>query len=256
MTNGKKHKKIRLKETLVISKARARYNDELAERYLPLVLKLAQGISARIPLNSRIDFDELCSEGGLGLSQAIVRFRKGKSNHPEGYFRLRIWGSMIRLLQNGDVLSRLDRDRWNRIQSKQIVLEQKLRRCATPEEIGARCHLSQDELSLINGGRITHGSFESINDESRFDDHSRWLADTDQEHPSDLMIRKENLRALRQAVNRLPDFLRTVIVHIFYEDVEAKEIATRRGVSEAYISRSRQKAIELLRGAMERFARE
>lgn len=250
MTNGKKYKAIRRGRTRVKSGPSKRLADELAEKYLPLVSEVAQGVFARLPLNSRVDPAELRSAGGLGLHKAIVRFKEGKSRHPDGYFRLRIWGSMMRMLQDGDVLSRLDRDRLKRIQRRQAILEQKLGRSATTEEIGRFCRLNRKEWSLINGARATQHSFESIDDESCWNDSSPELADPKWEHPADRIIRREVLRTLRQAADELPDFPRKVIVLIFFEDLEAKKVAEHFKVTEAYISRSKRKAVGLLREAL------
>lgn len=251
MIDRKRHKRVQFAKAQVRPLAPARSKEKLAETYLPLVSKLAAEVFTNIPLNSQVDYAELCAVGYGSLGRAIQAFNQEKSPDSYGYFKMRIWGSMIDLLRSLDVLSRDDRSKLNWIQERQIVLEQKLGRLATVEEIVEFCHLDSLSRELISGDRATCNAFDSIDAWSDSDDdpNSHELS-ADSEHPAVLMDRKEQCEILRQALDKLPDFPRKVIALIFYEDLKGVEVAKMFGVTESYISLLRKEGIVALRKAM------
>ena len=250
MVNGKKHQAFRLKEEIRPKKQRVRFDDELAEQYLPLVHKLAAELFTKIPLNNHVDFYELCSEGYCGLGFAIHSFQEEKSRNSYGYFRLRIWGSMISLLRKADVLSRDDRSMLDWIQNEQVLLEQRLGRLATVDEISKFCHLDSRGVELIDGEHASCNAFDSIDNNTDFDDPNSHELVAEWQHPATLMDRKEQCENLRQAVDQLPDRLRKVIALIFFENMQAKDVAEYFNLTESHICQLKKEGIEILRKVM------
>src|SRR5205085_147685 len=68
--------------------------------------------------------------------------------------------------------------------------------------------------------------------------------------PEDLILHRERIGYLRDAVEALPERLRTVVTRYFFEERPMAEIAAELGVTESRVSQLRGEALGLLRDGL------
>jgi RNA polymerase sigma factor for flagellar operon FliA len=68
--------------------------------------------------------------------------------------------------------------------------------------------------------------------------------------PEELLLRRERLGYLRDAVEVLPERLRAVVVGYFFQERPMADIAAELGVSESRVSQLRSEALGLLRDGL------
>jgi RNA polymerase sigma factor for flagellar operon FliA len=67
------------------------------------------------------------------------------------------------------------------------------------------------------------------------------------EGPEDLLLKRERLGYLHQAIQALPERLRMVVIESFLQEQPLSDVAARLGVTESRISQLRTEALQLLR---------
>ncbi|MBV8478136.1 MAG: sigma-70 family RNA polymerase sigma factor [Acidobacteriaceae bacterium] len=72
------------------------------------------------------------------------------------------------------------------------------------------------------------------------------------EAPLDLLLRQEQQKGIRQALQALPEKNRMVLEAYYFEDLTLEEIGKRLGLSKSWVSRMHAKGLEMLRPAVER----
>ena len=102
---------------------------------LPLVKRVALKIRKRLP--AHVEMDDLCSDGVLGLIDAVTKFDPSKRVNLETDARRRICGSILDGLRGADSASRDIRRKSKEIQRLYHELEVKLGRPVTDEEMAA-----------------------------------------------------------------------------------------------------------------------
>ncbi|MBV8895667.1 MAG: sigma-70 family RNA polymerase sigma factor [Acidobacteriaceae bacterium] len=124
----------------------------------------------------------------------------------------------------------------------------------TEEEIAAQLALSvsdyQDWLSEVRG--LTLGSLENAGTEEDGCDLLRYLADSDEDWPSQIVERAELERLLAEAIDRMPQLERTVLSLYYYEEMTLREIAKIVDLHESRISQLKSQAILRLRSYMQK----
>ena len=78
--------------------------EELAERYLSLVIPIARSFQKRLP--SSVDFDDLVGAGNLGLVEAARRFNPAQGASFGAFAQHRIRGAITDSLRRIDPVSR------------------------------------------------------------------------------------------------------------------------------------------------------
>ena len=124
----------------------------------------------------------------------------------------------------------------------------------TEEEIAGQLELSvteyQDWLSEARG--LTLGSLENAGTEDDGCDLLRYLADSNEQWPSQIVERSELERLLAEAIERMPQLERTVLSLYYYEEMTLREIAKIVSLHESRISQLKSQAILRLRSYMQK----
>ena len=81
-------------------------------------------------------------------------------------------------------------------------------------------------------------------------DDSSELLPTTNDGPESLLVRREQLGMLKDAVAELPERLRTVVEEYFFAQRKMADIAAELGVTESRVSQLRSEALTLLRAGM------
>jgi RNA polymerase sigma factor for flagellar operon FliA len=139
------------------------------------------------------------------------------------------------------------------IESAIAALEQEHHRAPDEEEIAARLGLSvaeyQDWLTESRG--LTLGSLENAGTEEEGCDLLRYLSDSDEHWPSQIVERAELEGLLAAAIEKMPHLERTVLSLYYYEEMTLREIAKIVDLHESRISQLKSQAILRLRSYMQ-----
>jgi RNA polymerase sigma factor for flagellar operon FliA len=226
--------------------------EKLILEHLPQVKLIARRIHERLPVS--VALDDLISAGVVGLIAAIDRYDARHDVKLKTYAEYKIRGAILDSLRGLDWAPRQQRKRAKLIEAAISALEQEHHRMPTEEEIAGQLHLSvsdyQDWLSEVRG--LTLGSLENAGTEEDGCDLLRYLADSDEQWPSQIVERAELERLLAEAIERMPQLERTVLGLYYYEEMTLREIAKIVDLHESRISQLKSQAILRLRSYMQK----
>src|SRR6185295_4258531 len=117
--------------------------NELIERYLPLVRNVVDRIKLNVP--AHVDADDLYSVGITGLIAAVRKFDPEQGSTFASYAAMRIRGAILDELRRMDWCPRRARARSRKLKTAINEVEQKLGRAATDKEVCASLGLSDKE---------------------------------------------------------------------------------------------------------------
>ena len=230
----------------------AEVREQLILEHLPQVKLIARRIHERLPVS--VSLDDLISAGVVGLIAAIDRYDPSHDVKLKTYAEYKIRGAILDSLRGLDWAPRQQRKRAKLIEAAIATLEQEHHRMPTEEEIAAALELSvadyQDWLSEVRG--LTLGSLENAGTEEDGCDLLRYLADSDDQWPSQIVERSELERLLAEAIERMPQLERTVLSLYYYEEMTLREIAKIVDLHESRISQLKSQAILRLRSYMQK----
>lgn len=230
----------------------AEVREKLILEHLPQVKLIARRIHERLPVS--VSLDDLISAGVIGLIAAIDRYDASHDVKLKTYAEYKIRGAILDSLRGLDWAPRQQRKRAKLIEAAIAVLEQEHHRMPTEEEIAAQLDLPvaeyQDWLSEVRG--LTLGSLENAGTEEDGCDLLRYLADSDEQWPSQIVERAELERLLAEAIERMPQLERTVLSLYYYEEMTLREIAKIVDLHESRISQLKSQAILRLRSYMQK----
>lgn len=229
--------------------------DYFVVKYAPLVKYVAGKVSMGMPQN--IEFDDLVSYGVFGLIDAIGKFDPARGIKFKTYAMTRIRGAIFDELRSIDWIPRSIRQKAKQIEQVISELENKLGRTVEDEEIAKEMGISNEEFqSLLN--KLSGTSMLSLNDIWYLGDDNDELSiletlEAPENMNPDVLIEKEEIRDyIIDAIKKLPDKEKKVIVLYYYEDLTLKEIGEVLDVTESRVSQLHTKAIMRLRGRLGR----
>ncbi|MGL4370566.1 MAG: RNA polymerase sigma factor WhiG [Spirochaetota bacterium] len=229
--------------------------DYFVMKYSPLVKYVAGKVSMGMPQS--IEFDDLVSYGTFGLIDAISKYDPDRGIKFKTYAMTRVRGAIFDELRSIDWIPRSIRQAAKKIEQAIAELENKLGRTVEDDEIAHELGISMDEFqSTLN--KVSGTSMLSLNDIWFLGDDSdelsilETLEAPDNMNP-DVLIEKEEIKEfIVDAIKKLPDKERKVIVLYYYEDLTLKEIGQVLEVTESRVSQLHTKAIMRLRGRLGR----
>jgi RNA polymerase sigma factor FliA len=226
--------------------------EQLILEHLPQVKLIARRIHERLPVS--VSLDDLISTGVVGLIAAIDRYDSSHDVKLKTYAEYKIRGAILDSLRGLDWAPRQQRRRAKLIEAAIAALEQQHQRMPAEEEIAAHLGLSiaeyQEWLSEARG--LTLGSLENAGTEEDGCNLLRYLADSDEEWPSQIVERAELERLLAEAIEKMPHLERTVLSLYYYEEMTLREIAKIVDLHESRISQLKSQAILRLRSYMQK----
>jgi RNA polymerase sigma factor for flagellar operon FliA len=205
-------------------------------------------------LPESVNLEDLVSTGIVGLISAIDRFDPAHNVKLRTYAEYKIRGAILDSLRGLDWAPRQQRKRTKQIESAVAILEQRLHRGPTEEEIAAQLDLSMDEYHewLVEVQGINIGSLESSSPEEDGRDLLRFVSDKEEEWPSKLLERAELERLLASAIDRMPQVERTILNLYYREELTLREIAKVVRLHESRVSQLKSQAILRLRSFIEK----
>ena len=226
--------------------------EQLILEHLPQVKLIARRIHERLPVS--VSLDDLISTGILGLIAAIDRYDPAHDVKLKTYAEYKIRGAILDSLRELDWAPRQQRKRAKLIESAIAVLEQRLQRSPTEDEIANHLNLSMEEYQdwLSDARGLTLGSLENSGTEEEGRDLLRYVSDTEESWPSYLFERSELERLLARSIDRMPRIEKTVLSLYYYEELTLREIAQVVDLHESRISQLKSQAILRLRSQMQK----
>ena len=226
--------------------------EQLILEHLPQVKLIARRIHERLPVS--VSLDDLISTGVLGLIAAIDRYDASHDVKLKTYAEYKIRGAILDSLRGLDWAPRQQRKRSKLIESAISALEQEYQRSPTEEEIAAYLGLSVAEYQdwLTDSRGLTLGSLENAGTEQEGCNLLRYLSDSDEQWPSQIVERAELERLLAEGIERMPNLERTVLSLYYYEEMTLREIAKIVDLHESRISQLKSQAILRLRSYMQK----
>jgi RNA polymerase sigma factor for flagellar operon FliA len=222
--------------------------------YAPLVKYVAGRMSSGLP--AHIEEADLISYGLLGLIGALERFDPSREIKFETYAIARIKGSIIDELRSLDWVPRSVRSKAREIEKAIALLETRLHRAPSDDEIARELGMQDDEFQTTLT-QISNTSIVALDELwaiSGSDGDTASLIDTLEDpkarDPSRMLDVTEMKSRLASAIDALPKREKIVIALYYYENLTLREIGEVLGVTESRISQLHTKAILRLKGRL------
>jgi len=219
--------------------------DDLITGNIALVDRLVRSVLHRVP--NHVSRDDLTAAGLAALVMSAHAFDPSRGVPFSGFAATRIKGSIIDELRQMDWATRAVRRRAREIELARVELTAALHRVPSPAELAERLDLAPEDLSAAENDthRATLLSLDGLTEDTGAD-----FAPAETSGPEELLLHRETLGYVREAIAGLPDRHRVVIVGSFVDERSMVDIARELGVSQSRVSQLRAEALELLHHAL------
>jgi len=219
---------------------------DLVEHHLPLVAILVSERLQHVPTHVRRD--ELMSAGmiALVLSAGAYDPKRGVPFRKFAAFRIR--GALIDELRSMDWASRSVRSRAREVETARSELTGVLAHPPAVDEIADALGISVRQLDAVYSD-LARGTVLSL--QSCSVDAMPGSPRSDLDSPESLILHRERLGYLHDAVAALPERLRFVVVAHFFEQRKMIDIALEISVTQSRVSQLCTEAITLIRDGMD-----
>lgn len=227
---------------------------DLIERYLPLVRNVVDRIKINLP--THVDADDLYSVGITGLLAAVRKYDPAQNTTFVAYANTRIRGAILDELRRMDWCPRRARAKAKKIKESILVVEQRLKRTATAEEIRAELGLSaKDYAKWLEESRPV--CFVAIDQPTEGEEGGgaslhEVIADQNETPVRDRMEQEELMQIVAKAIENLPDTPRKILAMYYHENLRLAEIAAVFGLTESRICQIHSQTVLALRGVIQR----
>ncbi|GAA2483864.1 sigma-70 family RNA polymerase sigma factor [Winogradskya humida] len=225
----------------------ARELDALVRENMPLVGHLVREMLFKVP--AHVHRDDLASAGYAALVTAAQAFDVSRGV-PFGRFAVqRVRGALLDELRGQDWASRSVRARARRADVARQELTARLGRTPSPRELAELLGVGVAELSSVDDDvqraavlslqGFTAGAAEDLVTEASL-------------NPEEMLLHRERIGYLHDAVSMLPERLRFVVEASFLQERPLADVAAELGVSESRVSQLRTEALALLKDGLSR----
>lgn len=218
---------------------------ELVLAHRPLVGHIVREVLSRLP--AHVDRGDLLSAGLMALTVAARSCQPDRGVPFARWAAIRVRGAITDELRGLDWASRGVRSRARTIDEARSRLHTDLGRAATDLELQAATGLSAAELEA-SAADTARAAVLSLHTPVG-DDASSTLTSAFPD-PAGLLVEREALGYLDDAIEELPDRLRFVVRGYFFDQRPMAELAADLGVTDSRISQLRAEAVRLLRAGL------
>lgn len=217
-----------------------------AEEYLPLVRRIAMRAVRTLP--STVSLDDIISAGWVGLSEAYRRRTPDMTEDGfEAFASYRVRGAILDYLRSLDPLSRKLRGASRRI--TEAVADLTRRHGKQPEEqliaseLGLELEAYRELLREIGEAGLVRLDVDLIDPSSH------------EPSPEAQVLKKDLATRVADAIDGLPERLRTVLALYYQEECTLREIGEVLGVTESRACQLHSEAIHRIRAVLQITAR-
>ncbi len=212
----------------------------------PLVAHAVRAACARVP--AHVSRDDLTSAGMLALVQAARAFDPARGVPFAPFAARRIAGSLLDELRGMDWATRSVRRRDREVDGVRNRLAAVLGHSPSTDQVATATGLSRAALAA-HAGDVVRASVSSLHALSG--DAVDGLPGRRPVEPDAVLLHREQMAYLTDAIQALPDRLRIVVQGWFFEDRPMALIAAQFGVTESRVSQMRAEALVLMRHALD-----
>ncbi len=239
-------------ETILSQKIRA--GDQKALERLTLAnLRFVVSVAKQFQ-NQGLSLPDLINEGNLGLIKAAKRFDETRGFKFISYAVWWIRQSIMQALSEQSRVIRLPLNKigaLNKIRKAQVVLEQKLERPATPQELSESTEISEDEIVRTLIASSWHVSTDAPFPMSDGFSMMEVLSDPNAEVPDAPLMKTSLEIEIKRSLNTLSERERDVLV-LFYGigtngSLSLEEIGEKYNLTRERVRQIKEKAIRGLR---------
>lgn len=225
------------------------YRDALILQYIYLTKYVVGRVKVSLP--PTFSFEDISSYGVEGLIDAVEKFSPKMGARFETYALVRIRGNIIDKIRSQDFLPRSVRRKIKDVKEAQETLKAKFGRTATNSEIASYLGIEKEKVEQLLSDDTT---VTSIYEKKGSSDGDIEIIDTIQDShaltPHDELEEKDVKKELEDALKRLPERERTIMVLYYHENMTLKEIGEAINVSESRISQLHAQAIMKLKNLL------
>ena len=226
--------------------------EAILRRYLPLVRRVARRFLGRAAPHA--DLDDLVAWGACGLLDALDRYDPTREALFATYARFRIRGAILDQLRQLDWVPRSVRQKAAAVERVARILETRLGRPASEEEMARGLGLSlaayRDVLGRI--APVTLVSLDALGFGAGDDDLPLERTEPD---PLRGLLRRERLLLVARAIGRLPERDQLLLSLYYRDDLTMKEVGAVLGLTESRVSQLHTSAMLRLRATLDVAAR-
>ena len=228
-------------------------NKELRDALILQYIYLTKYVVGRVKVSlpPTFSFEDISSYGVEGLIDAIEKFSPKMGARFETYALVRIRGTIIDKIRSQDFLPRSVRRKIRDVKEAQEELKAKFGRAATNSEIASYLGIEKEKVEQLLSDDTT---VTSIYEKKGTSDGDIEIIDTIQDskslNPHEELEEKDVKKELEDALKRLPERERTIMVLYYHENMTLKEIGEAINVSESRISQLHAQAIMKLKNLL------
>lgn len=229
--------------------------NELILTYTPLIKYIASRLASRLP--PQVALDDLISCGIIGLIDAIDKFDISKNVQFKTYAEFRIKGAMLDELRSLDWVPRSIRRKITDLEQTYSILEKKMGRPATDEEMSKKMNISLDDFhKLLNETKtVTFLDIELLRQRQPDNTFTESLTESLSSNDTD-PFSVLNISQIRdhvaQSIDQLPEKERLTVSLYYFNELTMKEIGHVLGYTESRISQMHSKAMLRLRSKLKK----
>ena len=236
-------------EKYLEDKSNKAVRDKLIVQYIYLSRYVVGRIKVNLP--PTFSFEDIVSFGIEGLIDAIEKYHPSKGAKFESYALMRIRGSIIDKIRSSDWLPRTLRRKIKEVKIATERLKQQIGRAPTTKEVADVMGMSEEKVLEIMSGDV---SVNSIYDKKGAGEDSVEIIDTIEDEnsnrPEEEIEKVDAKKELEQALKKLPERERTLLVFYYHENMTLKEIGEAINVSESRVCQLHAQAIMKLRNIL------
>ena len=223
--------------------------DALILQYIYLTRYVVGRVKVALP--PTFSYEDISSYGVEGLIDAIEKYTPKMGARFETYALVRIRGNIIDKIRSQDFLPRSVRKKIKDVKEAQELLKKQYGRSATNSEIASYLGIEREKVEQLLAEDTT---VTSIYEKKGSSDGDLEIIDTIQDShtlaPHEQMEEKDVKKELENALKRLPERERTIMVLYYHENMTLKEIGETINVSESRISQLHAQAIMKLKNLL------
>lgn len=219
---------------------------------LPLVHYIARCIHKRPPRH--VLLEDLVHAGVIGLIDALGKFDPRKHVQLSSYAKYRIRGAILDSLRGGDWGPRDLRRKARELEKSNHKLRSELGRNPSDSESAAELGLDLHSFHVlqrkIDGLEVLSMQGANVMRNGEEVDLLAQLPDRTDKTPFRLFLGLEMRQLVTQALARLTEKERRLLILYYFEGVTMKQIGAALGVCESRVSQLHSRAIASLRGVL------
>lgn len=221
--------------------------DSFLKRHAPLVKRIAYHLAGRLPASVMVD--DLIQAGMVGLLEASRLYDPKQGASFETYASIRVRGAMLDELRRNDWAPKSVHKKARDLMAAMREIENQTGRDAKDEEIAAHLGISLDEYFKILQDSSVSRVFSL--DDLGVDDGAieEGLSDKTQ-GPLEILQAEDKQRIVAQAIERLPQREKLVIVLYYQTELNLREIGAVLDVSESRVSQLMTQALVRLKARL------